>query len=70
MQKRTLLKGFLRDQGGAVTVDWVGVTAGILLLGIIIVYSVFSVGVQPAVTSISDNLEAFSPPAKPTAPSF
>jgi hypothetical protein len=30
----------LNDERGAVTVDWVTLTAGILLLGIMVVYSV------------------------------
>ena len=29
-----LVKSMLRDESGAVTVDWVALTAGILLLGI------------------------------------
>ena len=32
----------LNDERGAVTVDWVTLTAGILLLGIMIVYSVMN----------------------------
>ena len=31
---------FLNDERGAVTVDWVALAAGILLLAIIVVYSV------------------------------
>lgn len=35
--------GFLvRDDQGAVTVDWVVLTAGIIVLGIVVVYSVMS----------------------------
>ncbi len=61
---------FLRDESGAVTVDWVALTAGILLLGILIVYSVFEVGVRPAVGAISSNFSAFSPPPRPAPPVF
>ena len=32
----------LTDERGAVTIDWVTLTAGILLLGIMVVYSVMS----------------------------
>jgi hypothetical protein len=32
----------LNDERGAVTIDWVTLTAGILLLGIMIVYSVMN----------------------------
>jgi hypothetical protein len=31
---------FLNDERGAVTTDWVALSAGILLLGIMVVYSV------------------------------
>ncbi len=32
----------LSDERGAITIDWVALTAGILLLGIMIVYSVMN----------------------------
>lgn len=32
---------FLRDQSGVVTVDWVAVTATFVVVGIVIVYSIF-----------------------------
>ncbi len=51
-----MLREFLRDDDGAVTIDWVALTAGILLLGIAVVYGVFEGGVQPLVQSINSNL--------------
>lgn len=33
-------KAFLRDEGGAVTTDWIALSAGIIVLGIVVVYSV------------------------------
>lgn len=36
----TIFTKFLRDDSGAVTLDWVALTAGILLLGIAVVYGV------------------------------
>ncbi len=42
-----MLTKFLRDDDGAVTIDWVALTAGILLLGIAVVYGVFEGGVKP-----------------------
>lgn len=36
------MKKLLLDQTGAVTVDWVALSASILLLGIIVVYSIFN----------------------------
>ena len=47
---------FLSDDIGAVTVDWVAVTAGILLLGIMVVFSIFNGGVSSLVSDISATL--------------
>ena len=47
---------FLRDEDGAVTIDWVALTAGILLLGIAVVYAIFNSGVNPLINSINSNL--------------
>ena len=51
---------FLGDDAGAVTIDWVALTAGILLLGILVVYSIFNNGVQALVTNINSTLEGVS----------
>ena len=47
---------FLRDDTGAITIDWVALTAGILLLGIMVVYAIFNGGVAGLVVSINDTL--------------
>ena len=47
---------FFRDDTGAVTIDWVALTAGILLLGIMVVYAIFNGGVAGLVVSINDTL--------------
>ena len=47
---------FLRDEDGAVTIDWVALTAGILLLGIATVYAIFREGVNPLIDEINSNL--------------
>jgi len=47
---------FLRDESGAVTIDWVALTAGILLLGITLVYAIFNNGVGDLAKSINSNL--------------
>lgn len=47
---------FLRDDAGAVTIDWVALTAGILLLGIMVVYAIFNNGVANLVDSINSTL--------------
>jgi len=48
---------FLSDDAGAVTIDWVALTAGILLLGIITVYTIFNGGVNSLVSNINSTLE-------------
>ena len=51
-----MLKKFLNDEAGAVTIDWVALTAGILLLGIAVVYGIFNEGVSNLATDINTNL--------------
>lgn len=51
-----MISKFLRDDAGAVTIDWVTLTAGILLLGVAVVYGVFQGGVMPLTSSINENL--------------
>ena len=51
------LQAFRADEEGAVTIDWVALTAGILLLGIAVVFSIFSYGVDPLVQSANEELE-------------
>ncbi len=53
-----LLRCFRSDDTGAVTIDWVALTSGILLLGIMIVYSVFNVGVSSLVSNVNSTLSA------------
>ncbi len=52
----TTFTKFFRDDTGAVTIDWVALTAGVLLLGIMAVYSIFSGGVAPLAVNISSTL--------------
>ncbi len=52
----TTMTAFLRDEAGAVTIDWVALTAGVLLLGIAVVYTIFEVGIDPVVGGINDAL--------------
>jgi len=52
-----LIKHFHNDESGAVTVDWVVLTAAIVGLGIAVVASV-STGVRGLGTSISGSLTA------------
>jgi len=47
---------FLRDDAGAVTIDWVALTSGVLLLGIMVVYAIFNGGVNSLVADINATL--------------
>jgi hypothetical protein len=51
-----MIEKFLRDDAGAVTIDWVSLTAGGLLLGIAVVYGIYQGGVLPLSESINQNL--------------
>ncbi len=48
---------FLSDDAGAVTIDWVALTAGVLLLGIMVVYAIFNNGVSVLVSNVNSTLE-------------
>lgn len=52
----TNFQNFIRDESGAVTIDWVALTAGILLLAIALVYGIFNNGVTPLVSRINSSL--------------
>ena len=52
----TKFSKFLADDAGAVTIDWVALTAGILLLGIMVVYAIFNNGVSSLVSSVNSTL--------------
>ena len=47
---------FLSDDAGAVTIDWVALTSGILLLGIMVVYAIFNNGVSSLVSNVNSTL--------------
>ena len=55
----TMIKTFLANESGAVTVDWVVLTAAIVGLGLAVVTSVRS-GVSSLGTSISNSLSSAS----------
>jgi Flp pilus assembly pilin Flp len=55
----TMIKTFLADDSGAVTVDWVVLTAAIVGLGLAVVTSVRS-GVGSLGTNISNSLSSAS----------
>ena len=51
---------FLGDDTGAVTIDWVALTAGVLLLGIMVVYAIFNNGVSSLVSNVNSTLRGVS----------
>ncbi len=51
---------FLNDDAGAVTIDWVALTAGILLLGIMVVYAIFNNGVSSLVSNVNSTLSGIT----------
>ncbi|MEM9735270.1 MAG: hypothetical protein AAF908_01525 [Pseudomonadota bacterium] len=55
---RAVASTFLKAEDGAVTIDWVALTAGTLLLGIALVYGVFNQGVDPLGAEVSATLIA------------
>lgn len=57
MKLFTLIENFRNDESGAVTVDWVVLTAAIVGLGIAVVASV-STGVETVATAIEDSLDS------------
>ena len=56
----TGFRKFLSDDAGAVTIDWVALTAGVLLVGFIVVYAIFNDGVIPLVDNVDDLLTGIS----------
>jgi len=48
--------GFWRAQTGAVTVDWIGLASAIILLGLVVVYSIYSNSAASLLVRIDDTL--------------
>ena len=57
MSYLNVLRRFAADKSGAVTVDWVALTAAVVIIGIGIVYAVFGTGDQ-GVNAVVTNLGA------------
>ena len=47
---------FFSDDAGAVTIDWITLTAGILLLGILVVYAIYNGGWSNMAPNINTTL--------------
>ncbi|MEM9098221.1 MAG: hypothetical protein AAGC79_06820 [Pseudomonadota bacterium] len=62
------MEKYLRDESGAVTIDWVALTAGGLLTGTMLVFAIFNGGVTPLVRSINTQLAATNVLSDPGPP--
>lgn len=62
--------GFWRDDAGAATIDWVALCAGILILGIMVVYSVFNNGTSSLVDRVNAALASGGQAGTGKAPIF
>ena len=65
-----LLRCFRSDDTGAITIDWVALTAGILLLGILVVFAIFNNGVAPVTGDVNDILVRASDRGSGPAPTL
>jgi Flp pilus assembly pilin Flp len=63
----SLLRRFAQDESGAVTVDWVALTAGLVVAGLAISYVVLE-GAQTAAGTIADALTNMSLPFADSVP--
>ena len=52
----TEISRFLGDDAGAVTIDWVTLTAGVLLVGMVVVFAIYLNGVTSAASTVSSTL--------------
>lgn len=66
----SVMVGFWRKDDGAVTVDWVALTAAVLAVGIAVIYAVFEVGVSSAILATSDTVSSVSMLPVPEPPSW
>ncbi len=51
---------FLSDDAGTVTIDWIALTSGVLIVGIIVVYAIYNNGVASVVTGVNSTLVSVS----------
>ena len=55
-----MLMIFLKDEGGAITTDWVALTSALIIVAIIIVFTLFSGGITPLSNTINEQIESGS----------
>lgn len=54
----SMLEKFVNDTSGAVTIDWVALAAGILLVGMTVVYAIFNNGVGDLARSLNSAMSS------------
>lgn len=54
-----LFSRFLDDQRGAITMDWVTITAGLALLGVAVVFAVYGNGLYQPVDRVNKGLKDY-----------
>ena len=47
---------FVRDDSGAITIDWVGLSAGIVLAGMVAIFAIFGNGVSVMTANVNSGL--------------
>ncbi len=67
---KTCLRRFAANESGAVTVDWVALTAGIVVVGLAIVWFIMDQGVDVLAGHIVDNLTSTTLTTMPTPPTI
>ena len=50
------LSVFAEDDSGAVTIDWIGLTAGILLAGMVAIFAIYGNGVTVLTANVNTNM--------------
>lgn len=53
-----MAKQFWRDESGAVVIDWVALSAGILVVGITLIYAIYTNGVGSLTKSLNSALKS------------
>lgn len=63
-----VLIDFLRDDSGAVTIDWVTLTAGVLVAGLVAIFVIYGGGVSALVSETNERANAHYQNVDPGTP--
>ncbi len=61
------LRKLVRDESGAAAIDWISLVSAVLLLGLVVVYSVYNVGVASVAWKVESALDDVQFGADPDA---